>query len=128
MTAIRIQTQETFIPIELGDLTLKFDVSDGALLNLREKMTDVQRASNELDEDAEDEEVIEQVKGIIRDSYDELFGKGTFDKVYKISPSVFIVTQYFFEIGKGISEEMEKRGFTLSQQEKAKEYLTNKKK
>lgn len=126
--AIKIQTQETFIPIELGDLTLKFDVSDESLINLRKKMTDVQNASKELGETEDDNQTIEQVNAVIGKAYDELFGEGTYKKVYEISPSAFITTQYFMEIAQGLSKEMGKRGFVLSTHEKAKQYLANKKK
>lgn len=125
--SIRIQTQDTFIPVELGDLTLKFDISDESLINLRRKMEDVQNVAKNIKETSNDEEVIEQVKSIIGKAYDEVFGKGTYDKVYEVSPSVFITTQYFMEIAQGLNKEMENRGFTVSTHEKAKQYLAKKK-
>lgn len=126
--AIKIQTQKTYIPIHLGELTLKFDVSDESLVNLRKKMTDVQNVSKDIKETDDDAKTIEQVKGVMRKAYDELFGKGTFDKVYEISPSVFIVTQYFMDIAQGLNKELKNRGLINTSHDKAKQYLANKKK
>src|SRR5690554_752169 len=125
--AIKIQTKQTFIPIEIGDeLTLKFDLSDEAMLNLEKKMTDVQKSFAEVDENDSDEEAIEKVKNIIRAAFDEIFGEGTFDKVYAISPSTLIVAEYFMQIAQGLQEEMRDRGFITSPQDKVEKYLQHK--
>lgn len=125
--AIKIQTKQTFIPIEIGDeLTLKFDLSDEAMLNLEKKVTDVQKSFAEVDENDSDEEAIEKVKNIIRAAFDEIFGEGTFDKVYAISPSTLIVAEYFMQIAQGLQEEMRDRGFITSPQDKVEKYLQHK--
>lgn len=125
--AIKIQTKQTFIPIEIGDeLTLKFDLSDEAMLNLEKKVTDVQKSFAEVDEKDSDEEAIEKVKNIIRAAFDEIFGEGTFDKVYAISPSTLIVAEYFMQIAQGLQEEMRDRGFITSPQDKVEKYLQHK--
>ena len=122
--SIKIQTKQTFIPIEIGDeLTLKFDLSDEAMLNLKKKVTDVQKSFAEVDENDSDEEAIEKVKNIIRTAFDEIFGEGTFDKVYAISPSTLIVAEYFMQIAQGLQEEMRDRGFITSPQDKVEKYL-----
>lgn len=122
--SIKIQTKQTFIPIEIGDeLTLKFDLSDEAMLNLKKKVTDVQKSFAEVDENDSDEEAIEKVKNIIRAAFDEIFGEGTFDKVYAISPSTLIVAEYFMQIAQGLQEEMRDRGFITSPQDKVEKYL-----
>lgn len=125
--AIKIQTKQTFIPIEIGDeLTLKFDLSDEAMLNLEKKVTDVQRSFAEVDENDSDEEAIEKVKNIIRSAFDEIFGEGTFDKVYAISPSTLIVAEYFMQIAQGLQKEMRERGFITTSQDKVEKYLQHK--
>lgn len=122
--SIKIKTKQTFIPIEIGDeLTLKFDLSDEAMLNLKKKVTDVQKSFAEVDENDSDEEAIEKVKNIIRAAFDEIFGEGTFDKVYAISPSTLIVAEYFMQIAQGLQEEMRDRGFITSPQDKVEKYL-----
>lgn len=126
--AIKIQTQDTFIPVEIGDLTLKFDVSDDSLVTLRKKIDNIQKTSENINTKGDDSEVLESVKDVIRTAYDDVFGEGTYDKVYEISPSVIITTQYFLDIGQGIGKEMDERGLTLSSHEKAKKYLQNKNK
>lgn len=126
--AIKIQTQDTFIPVEIGDLTLKFDVSDDSLVTLRKKIDNIQKMSENINTKGDDAEVLESVKDVIRTAYDDVFGEGTYDKVYEISPSVIITTQYFLDIGQGIGREMDERGLTLSSHEKAKKYLQNKNK
>lgn len=125
--AIKIQTKQTFIPIEIGDeLTLKFDLSDEAMLNLEKKVTDVQKSFAKVDENDSDEEAIEKVKNIIRSAFDEIFGEGTFDKVYAISPSTLIVAEYFMQIAQGLQEEMKERGFITTSQDKVEKYLQHK--
>lgn len=123
--AINIQTQKTYIPIQLGDLELRFDVSDDSLVKLRSNITKVEENFNKLTED--NEAGIEQVKNILKEVYDNLFGDGTFEQVYEISPSVLIVTEYFLQIANAIRKELNKRGFQTSPHEKAQKYLANKK-
>jgi len=126
--AIKIQTQQTHIPIELGDLKLKFDISDDSLIDLRKKIEEVQNIAQDIDTEGSDSEVMDRVKGVMRRAYDDLFGEGTFDKVYEVTPSILVTTQYFLDMAQGLGEEMEKRGFTSTSQEKLEKYLQNKNK
>lgn len=128
--AIKIQTQDTFIPIELGDLTLKFHVTDESVINFRKEairlQEELEKFSNSESDD--DEELLNRAKKALKHGLDTFFGDGAFEKVYDISPSVVIVMNYFEQMVEGITQELNKMGMSESQAEKAKKYLRNKKK
>lgn len=118
--AIKIQTQTTQIPIEIGEVTLHFDMSD-------ENIDKLFRAQETFEKDIAkvDKDDIEGLKEILRKTYDLLLGEGSFDKVYTLSPSVVILTQYFWSIYEGIVEEVEKRAGKTKMQ-KVEKYLQKK--
>ncbi|HLQ75429.1 MAG TPA: hypothetical protein VK107_05305 [Alloiococcus sp.] len=123
--AIKIQTKQTYIPIELGDLELKFDLTDESIANFRKEAVRVQKELGKL---SDDEDAQEQAKEVLKRGFDLMFGDGTFSQIYDISPSSIVIAEYFASITEGIAEELNKRGFKTSQKDKAKKYLANKKK
>lgn len=128
MTAIKIQTQQSYIPIFLGDLELRFDISDESIKNLRTELIAVKDRVEKTQISEKGEKALEQLKEVLTNGFDTVFGEGTFDKVYEISPSIFIVVDYFKQIFDAVFKELENRGLTASTQEKAQKYLANKKK
>src|SRR5699024_4440805 len=120
--AIKIQTQETQIPIEIGDVTLYFDMSDDNIDNLFKAQETFEKEIAQIDNDD-----IEGLKEMLRKTYDLILGEGAFDKVYELSPSVVILIRYFWAIFEGIVEEVEKRA-RQSKMQKVEKYLQNKKK
>lgn len=126
--AIKIQTKKTHIPIFLGDLELKFDITDESLISLKERMTDVFNVAKRTELSNDDKKANKQLKEVLKKAYDDLFGAGTFEKVYKISPSSVICAEYLAEIGKELEVEFDKMGIKNNQQQKANKYLQNKKK
>ena len=129
--AIKIQTKQTSIPVVLGDLTFHFDVTDESLANFRKNAEEVKKELEEglkdIDESNE-EKAMEQIKDILRRGYSVVLGEDSFDKIYEMSPSVFVVMEYFVQIIEGIEEEIRNLGHNPSAQEKAKKYLQKKKK
>lgn len=119
---IKIQTQDTQIPIEIGDVTLYFDMSDDNIDNLFKTQETFEKEIAQIDN-----EDIESLKEMLRKTYDLILGEGAFDKVYELSPSVVILTRYFWAIFEGIVEEVEKRA-GQSKMQKVEKYLQNKKK
>jgi len=123
---IKIQTEETFIPIEFGKLKFKFDTSDESIQSFyksgEETMKEIESIS------AVEGEEIETVKAILKKGYDTFLGDGAFEKIYKQTPSVINLSSYFIQLSQSITEEIENMGLTESQQTKVDKYLQNKKK
>ena len=102
--AIKIQTKTHVIPIEVGDVKLAFDMSDENLKKLYDADLDIRRKINEVDEND-----FEAQKKAISEIVDAMLGDGSFDKLYELSPSIFIVVEYFIQISQGLKEEVNKR-------------------
>src|SRR5690625_5115693 len=119
--SIKIQTKTTQIPIEFGDdLTLYFDMSDENIDNLFKAQEAFEKDIAKIDNDD-----IEGLKEMLRKVYTMFLGEEAFDKVYKISPSVVILTNYLWSIIDGLKVEIEKRA-GQTQMQKAQKYLQNK--
>lgn len=120
--AIKIQTKTTQIPIELGDLTLHFDMSDKGIEKLFKAGETFEKEIAKIEKDD-----VDSLKEMLKKVYDLFLGKGSFEKVYEVSPSIVILTNYFWQIHEGLIEEIEKRsGQTKTQ--KVEKYLQNKNK
>lgn len=128
--AIKIQTEKPTIPVEIGKLKFEFDVSDESIKNFYEKSFETFKEIEtiEVDEDEEEEVIFEKAKDILKKSFDLMLGEGAFVQIYELSPSIFILTNYYKQLYEGISKELEKMGFSESQVEKAKKYIKNKNK
>lgn len=115
--AIKIQTKTHVIPIEVGDIKLNFDMSDENLNKLFDSEHEIMNTLSEVDKND-----FEAQKKAIKKIIDEMLGEGSFDKLYDLTPSVFIVVEYFMQIAQGLKEEINKRlgNDNLS---KAKKYL-----
>src|SRR5690625_3449275 len=116
--SIKIQTKTTQIPIEFGDeLTLYFDMSDENIQKLFKAQETFEQEISEIDNDD-----IDELKGMLRKAYTLMLGDDAFDKLYELSPSVVILTNYFWEIAKGLVDEIEKRA-GQTQMQKVEKYL-----
>jgi len=126
--AIRIQTERPEIPIEIGELRFSFDLSDESIKRFRE---DAKQVVEELQSislaDEKDETVFERATEILRRGYDVMLGEGAFDKIYKLSPSLIVLMDYFRQIAEGIERELKGRGLNMLPKEKAKKYLRKRK-
>lgn len=126
--AIKIQTEKPSIPIEIGNLKFEFDVSDESIKKFREDGIKIQKELANIEVDENDEIALEQTKDALRRGYEVLLGKGAFEKIYELSPSVVICMQYLAQIGNGIEQELNKMGLSQSQKQKAQKYIRSKKK
>ena len=126
--AIKIQTKDSYIPIFLGDLEIRFDISDDSLTRLRKGAARVQEELDAIKEPEDEEKATEEMKGVLKRGFDFLYGEGTFEKVYEITPSVIVCLEYFQQMTEATFKELEKRGVSPSQKEKAKQYLAKKNK
>ena len=120
---IKIQTKTTQIPIEFDDkLTLYFDMSDENIQRLFEAQETFEKEISEIEN-----EDIEGLKEMLRKAYTLFLGEEAFDKLYELSPSVVILTNYFWSIVEGLHEEIEKRA-GQTKMEKIEKYLQQKNK
>lgn len=126
--AIKIQTEKPHIPIEFGNLNFQFDLTDESIKTYRDNHIKLQKELENIKIDPDDDAAIEQVRDLLEKGYDLILGKGAFEKIYKDIPSVILLLEYFPKLMEGISDELSKRGFKPSAQEKARKYLANKKK
>lgn len=119
---IKIQTKTHIIPIEIGDVKLEFDMSDENIKRLFDSENEIMKKISEVDSNDFDAQ-----KKAIKEIIDAMLGDGSFDKLYNLSPSVFIVVEYFMQIAQGLKEEINKRlgNDNLS---KAQKYLEAKEK
>lgn len=123
--AIKIQTQQTGIPIEIGELTFYFDTTDENIFSFEKKQEKITKELEELN--PKDDADLEDVKEVLRRGFDLFLGKGAFDKIYDQTPSVLACLSYLEQVGNGIAAELNKMS-GVSAQVKAKKYAKSKKK
>lgn len=120
---IKIQTKQTGIPVEIGELKFTFDTSDESIKNYYDAG---QKTLKEM-QNVEDDD-LDAAKEILEKGYDLILGKGAFKQIYKQTPSLIEVTQYFMQLAEGIQEKLSGIGKGISQQDKAQQYLNRKNK
>ena len=126
MAEIRIQTKQDFIPIHLGDEEIRFYVNDDSLLRIQKGADRVKKEIDAIKPSDDEEEVIEQMKEALKKGFDFIFEEGSFEKAYSVTPSVFVVLEYFQQMVEAAFNELDKRKLTV--QQKAQKYLQQKKK
>lgn len=105
MTTIKIQTAVPIIPIEIGELKFEFVTTDEAVLRFKKNATKFQQEVEGI-VISEDDNTLEAAKDIARRGLDLLLGKGAFDQIYKQTPSIPLVTNYFLEVSEAIGNEI----------------------
>ncbi|KYG30423.1 hypothetical protein [Alkalihalobacillus trypoxylicola] len=125
---IKIQTEKTVIPIEIGKLNFEFDVSDESVQHFREKAMEVQSELNLLNTELDEEQTFTIAKSALQKGYDLMLGKGAFAKIYNQTPSLPFVMKFFEQIANGVEKELKKMGFEHTNKEKAQKYLEKVKK
>src|SRR5690625_643302 len=120
--AIKIQTKRNYLPIEIGDLTLKFDMSDENIERLYNTHEEMAKKFDKVDTNSP-----EKAREILKEAFDYILGDGAFEKVYALSGSIITTMEYFEAIMNGIRDEVQERTGQTSQQ-KLQKYLQNKKK
>lgn len=102
-TGIKIQTDVPELPIEIGKLTYTFGLSDDNITNFRKKSEEVKAKLDGMEID-EEGDLIEQVKGVLEIGFDNILGEGAFKDVYKQTPSVTYLSNYFAQLVIGVTE------------------------
>ncbi|WP_413480820.1 hypothetical protein [Carnobacterium maltaromaticum] len=127
--AIKIQTEETVIPVEIGNLTFGFNISDDAVCTFQNGVDKVLEKFKKLEKEISEEngsEVIGLVKQVLTEGFDFMLGEGTFEKLYKQTPSVIKLTNVFKQLSDSLKEELESAGIEESQKELGQKYLAKK--
>lgn len=127
--AIKIQTEETVIPVEIGNLTFGFNISDDAVSTFQNGVDKVLEKFKKLEKEISEEngsEVIGLVKQVLTEGFDFMLGEGTFEKLYKQTPSVIKLTNVFKQLSDSLKEELETAGIEESQKELGQKYLAKK--
>ncbi|WP_017728493.1 hypothetical protein [Halalkalibacterium ligniniphilum] len=124
--AIKIQTEKTVIPVEIGELNFEFNVSDEAIKNLRKNAKIVQEEFVNINDAVDEEKSEKAAKTVLQKGFDLLLGEGAFEKIYAQTPSIIYLMKYFIQLSEGIDKELKTLGIDASQKEKVKKYLNKK--
>lgn len=130
--AIKIQTKQIGIPVEIGELNFVFDTSDESVKKFRKDLDAVYEKLKKIDTNSkktEDEDkLFDEAKNYLSEGFELVLGKGAFDEIYKQTPSVLRLVDYFVKLSEGIKEELSDLGINESQKELTEKYLAKKKK
>lgn len=130
--AIKIQTKQIGIPVEIGELNFVFDTSDESVKKFRKDLNAVYEKLEKIDTNAketEDEDkLFDEAKEYLSEGFELILGEGSFDKIYEQTPSVLHLIDYFVKLAEGIKEELSDLGIDESQKELTEKYLAKKKK
>jgi len=120
--AIKIQEKKTEIPVEIGDLTFEFELTDKSLVSFQKNALATKKGleSLQINENEEDEKVLEKAKGILEKGFDLFLGEGAFEKIYEVTPSVAYLNNYLLQLIEGIEEEIQNLGIN---DERAQKYM-----
>lgn len=120
---IKIQTKQTGIPVEFGELQFTFDTSDESIKTFYDA---AQATLTEMNNVKDDD--LDAAKDILQKGYDLMLGEGAFKQIYEQTPSLIEVTRYFVQLAEGIKDELNNIGKGISQQDKAQQYIRQKRK
>jgi len=120
---IKIQTQKAGIPVQIGDLKFAFDTSDEGIQNLKKSGELLLENADKINDDDFD-----AAKDLLKQGYDLILGEGTFDQVYNEVKSLIECMRIFGELSKSINQELSKMNLNATQQDKAQQYIRQKRK
>lgn len=121
---IKIEQKQTTIPVEIGDLLFAFDVSDDNIKKFYTSIAATEEKINKLEmkmKKGNDNIPVEfsDLKLIMEAVLDSIFGSGTFTKIYEQTPSLSLITDYFYQITQGLEEEFA----SLNRNKKLNKYM-----
>lgn len=109
-----IKLLDNFIEIPMIDKdgkvkhTLRFDYTDEAIKELNKNNDLIKARVKEMEKNTNEDNIADEDKEIVRMGLDSTFGEGTFDELYKINPTTFVLAVYFMQTALIIKEEVEK--------------------
>lgn len=123
--AIKIQTKQTTIPVEIGENKFEFDASDESIKRFYKATDEMQ---DKLEKMKDFEGNVEEGREILKEAFNLVLGDGAFDKIYAEVPSIIVLQDVFLQLSEGIAEEIDALGATQTQKQKAEKYLAKKRK
>jgi len=111
---IKIETQVLEIPVEIGHLKYKIDVSDISINKLRKDTDLCRKKIAELEEKMENKEIkeqagVNQLEKILIEAYAAMLGEGSFEQIYEQTPSLVSMVNYYTQLAQSLEEELTKR-------------------
>lgn len=104
-----IKKRNNIIPVEFGEFTLEFVSNDSSIRKMEEVGKKLQKEGGELAEKA-DNNALDALQGMIKESWTALFGAEAYDKVYAFSGESTVDTMaYLLETIAGVVNEWEQR-------------------
>jgi len=94
--AIKIDLQSTIIPINIGEFEFEIDLNDKTEKAFKGQLDDFLKTAEKLDEKKPEDEA--KLKEMLTEMYDGLLGIGSFEKLYKQSSSIGILTGVFIQM------------------------------
>lgn len=108
MAVIKLQSNFIEFPFENNDgktvLILKFDKSDENIKKLEKTIDQFEKEEKKLM--AKENATFEDGKKVFKKSIDSVFGEGSFDAMFALSPSTLIIKDYFAQMVEGIFSEI----------------------
>lgn len=108
MAVIKLQSNFIEFPFEDSDgntvLTLKFDKSDDNIKKLEKSIEQFEKEEKKLLN--KENPKFEDGKKVFKKSVDSVFGEGSYEAMYAISPSTFTIKTYFTQMVEGIFNEI----------------------
>lgn len=105
----QIKLKKNYINLDLVDENnnvvevIKFNKTDENIDKFWNKYKDV----SPIEADEIEKQGLEGAKNYLKEIMDDLFEEGTFDRLYKINPSILILSAYFVEFTIAIRNELE---------------------
>lgn len=108
MAVIKLQSNFIEFPFENNEgktvLILKFDKSDDNIKKLEKSIDQFEKEEKKLM--AKQNATFEDGKKVFKKSIDSVFGEGSFDAMFDLSPSTLIIKEYFAQMVEGIFDEI----------------------
>ncbi|GAE31921.1 hypothetical protein [Halalkalibacter hemicellulosilyticus] len=121
--AIKIATQKTVIPVQIGELEFSVDVADEAVKKVKEGYLRIKEEVEAMQEQEDYEEDFNRTKEVLKQSYNLILGDEAFEALYDQTPSITLLAKYLMVVVESLNDEFNKAGFNQSQADKAKKYL-----
>ena len=107
-----IKKRDNVIPVDFGEFKLEFVANDENIHKMEKVGKKLKKEGEKLAK-TEDDKTFDTRKGLVKDSWSELFDTEAFDKVYSFSNESTVDTMaYLLEAITGVIAEWEKRNNT----------------
>lgn len=102
---LKISTKKGKLPIEIGELTFHYDITDEGQAKLLKGSKKFEKKIKALGES--DLSNLDVVKELLEETFDFLLGEGAFEKIYNQSPSTIECMDIAYELMMSLAAEMQ---------------------